>query len=509
MTQVTAEVIPEVYEEFINDICKIVFDDDSATYTASDAERKYVINNVDFLNARNLRGAEEVYKMVYDPETGKITKWADPDTHKNKIIYTYKKDSEGKRQGILLDVNYGNQFINRGNNGSYGLTPNRFGNNTSMITIQKPYKIDNNDVLLMQMTPQQIATSVSMDYPDTSDQDVIDKLIAERTSYIQYVRDIASVYLGYDTDGSPIDEIWDTDSHKIFAIADANYDKLIKDSIANFVKFREDCLFLRDGGIGAEDVTSVIDNYKIIITNKMATDSDFLSFKLNTGGVNNYVITDNEIRSRFIADYGTTYEVIDPQTRKNIPVTMIYDLVTALTTLYIGSGPFAPLAGTYNRFQLTGAIPGTINFTPIITPMVNQKEAIDDARINYAIFETEDTCVVQSNYTSQDMNSQLSYINNVLAIQEVARVVREACPQNRFRLITGSDMSEYAANINRVLDAFSTYFSVLEFQYTEDKYRSVQKIFYASINFAFNNWAQTEIFDLYALSDISQTSVYE
>ena len=184
---------------------------------------------------------------------------------------------------------------------------------------------------------------------------------------------------------------------------------------------------------------------------------------------------------------------------------MLYDLVYKLTTQYINDGPFYPLAGTYNGYELDSAIENTINFVPIITPVSNQKQAIDDLRVNYAIFE-DDVAVVQSNYTSQKMNTQLSFINNVLAIQEVARVVRTVCPRNRFRLITGSDMSEYANAVSRVLQGYQSYFEVLEFTYTEDPLRSIQKIFYASINFSFNNWAQTEIFDLYALSNTTTTS---
>jgi hypothetical protein len=279
--------------------------------------------------------------------------------------------------------------------------------------------------------------------------------------------------------------------------------------MAVFVTFRKDCIFLRDSGIGFYDVKSAQDVY----TNYTL---DFVKYLKNPNFINivealgidpkiNQEIA--ELRSKFIVDYGTTYEVIDPGSKKHIEVTMIYDLVTPLVTQYITSGPFAPLAGTYNGFQLNSAIQGTVNFTPIITPSSNQKQAVDDIRLNYAIFEEEDICVVQSNYTSQDKNTQLSFANNVLAIQEVARVVRTACPRNRFSLITGSDMSEYATAVTRVLEGYNSYFETLEFQYTQDPLRSIQKIFYASINFSFNNWAQTEIFDLYALANTTTTSV--
>ena len=316
--------------------------------------------------------------------------------------------------------------------------------------------------------------------------------------------DIARVYYGYNTDGKPIDEVWDTDAHKIFAVMDANYHKFIKDAIANFVEFRKDCLFFRDCGIGYYSVADAIKTY-----NGYALANDYItSFSTYATilDVEKEICNISNLRSNFVADYGTTFEVVDPGTKKNIEVTMLYDLAEKLTQLYIDQGPFAPLAGTYNGFELNAAIEGTVNFIPIITPTTNQKQAIDDIKLNYAIFEGEDTCVIQSNYTSQDKNTQLSFINNVLAIQEVARVVRTVCPRNRFRLITGSDMSEYANAVSRVLQGYSTYFETLEFIYTEDPLKSIQKIFYASINFSFNNWAQTEIFDLYALANTTTTS---
>ena len=125
---------------------------------------------------------------------------------------------------------------------------------------------------------------------------------------------------------------------------------------------------------------------------------------------------------------------------------------------------------------------------------------MDDIRVNYAIFENDD-CVVQTLYTSQDAYTQLSYSNNVLAIQEVVRAVRTACPRNRYSLVTGTDMTSYAKAVSNVLQGFTSNFDVLEFGYTEDPLKASQKIFYATIKFAFHMWPQTEIFDLFAINN--------
>ena len=114
---------------------------------------------------------------------------------------------------------------------------------------------------------------------------------------------------------------------------------------------------------------------------------------------------------------------------------------------------------------------------------------------------TNSSLVVDSLYTSQDAYTQLSYINNVLAIQEVARSVRSACPKNRFKFTTGNDFSDYAEAVEDVLENFKNNFDTLKFTYLEDPTKESQKIYYAAIEFSFNNWAQSEIFDLYALNN--------
>ena len=283
----------------------------------------------------------------------------------------------------------------------------------------------------------------------------------------EWVEAICSVYRGDVTE-----EIWDVDQHMVAAVCDANFPVAIKNEIANFVNFRKDCVFFRDFGTDINTFDDIVAAYEA-----------------------------NNIRSKFIADYATCYTVKDPLTKKNIRVTMMYDLVECLVNNF-SSGVANPVAGSANGFILKSAIKGTVNFVPIVTPKVNRKKAIDDMRVNYAIFENDD-CVVQSLYTSQDKYTELSFINNVLAIQEVARAVRSACPKQRFTTVSGFDMTSYAKAVNNVLINFTGNFSTLRFNYTTDKLKASQKIFYASIEFAFNQWAQTEVFDLFAINNLN------
>ena len=288
-------------------------------------------------------------------------------------------------------------------------------------------------------------------------------------AYASWTEAIRSVYAGEFSD-----VIYDVDQHKVCAILDANYPSVVKEAIGDLVIFREDCVFMRDIGIGKYTFSEI-------------------------RGALNELPQVNADKKKFIADYVTSYEIKDPNTQKNIEVTMLYDMASLMTN-HFATNYNAPTAGTYNGFILESAIKGTVNYTPINTPKANMKQSMEDLHANYAIFEG-DNCVVQTSYTSQSTLSQLSFLNNVIAIQEVMRAVRRACPANRFSLSNGSDLTTYAKNVQTVLDEYSSRFDVLQFEYTANSLMAQQKIFYASIRFAFLNWAQAEIFDLYAINN--------
>lgn len=280
-----------------------------------------------------------------------------------------------------------------------------------------------------------------------------------------WIEEIRKVYAGEVTD-----EVWDVDQYKIAAICDANLPLVIKEQIAQFVNFRKDCVFFRDLGVNLNTFTEIYDAF-----------------------------LEQKTRSYFISDYATSYQVRDPRTRKRITVTCMYDMVECLVNHFV-SGPHAPLAGVVNGFILKNAIKGTLNFTPIVTPNSNQKQAMEDIRVNYAIFEDND-CVMQSCYTTDPTYSQLSYVNNTLAIQETVRAVRTACPKNRFTFSNTLDMASYSKAVNNVLVAFAANFEELKFEYTGNRLKAAQKIFYASIKYKFGTWPQSEVFDLFALSN--------
>ena len=269
-------------------------------------------------------------------------------------------------------------------------------------------------------------------------------------------------------------EIYNLDEHKIMAIVDANYPDTVKASLSEFVAIREDCMFLRDMGTNGLNTATAITNAASLVTNK----------------------------SKFTALYCQYYDIKDPYTYKQITVSIGYSLVRLLINQY-NNGISLPLAGQKYGVTIPEAIYGTLNFAPLNLPSGNQKEAFDDARLNYASY-FGDLLVLETEYTTYEKFSQFSYLNNILGIQEAIRAVRTRCPLIRYSFISGGDFDAYQADVNAVLANYTNNFVSLELEYLGDDTYVANKIFYAAIKVKFKDFVQTEWFKVIALGTGSE-----
>ena len=269
-------------------------------------------------------------------------------------------------------------------------------------------------------------------------------------------------------------EIYNLDEHKIMAIVDANYPDTVKASLSEFVAIREDCMFLRDMGTNGLNTATAITNAASLVTNK----------------------------SKFTALYCQYYDIKDPYTYKQITVSIGYSLVRLLINQY-NNGINLPLAGQKYNVTIPEAIYGTLNFAPLNLPSGNQKEAFDDARLNYASY-FGDLLVLETEYTTYEKFSQFSYLNNILGIQEAIRAVRTRCPLIRYSFISGGDFDAYQADVNAVLSNYTNNFVSLELEYLGDDTYVANKIFYAAIKVRFKDFVQTEWFKVIALGTNSE-----
>ena len=272
-------------------------------------------------------------------------------------------------------------------------------------------------------------------------------------------------------DGSFSDEIYDLDNNRIDAIFDANYPATVKRAIEELVNFREDCMFFRDLGIGARSVEEI-----------RLRDMD------NT-------------HSRFCATYCNSYDIYDPYTKKQITVTIMYHLAQLFVRHFI-NGRIRPFCGQKYDIVIPSedVVPGTLNFYPKHTPQLDQKVEMDDLRINYLSYYEGDILTMNSEYTSQTEYTQLSWINNVLGVQELIKAIRALCPKIRYTFLDGEDLSKYKKDVqNTVIDKYADRFQSCTIEYVSDALYDSNKVIYAVIKVKFRNFIQTEIFKIIAL----------
>ena len=280
--------------------------------------------------------------------------------------------------------------------------------------------------------------------------------------------------------GTFSDEIYDLDQYKIDFCVDANYpydledpSKDVKGAIANLAVFREDFYYLRDLGL---DVASIDD-------------------------VANIVGDRGWVQSPFIGDYQSSYDIIDPYSKQQVRVTMMHGMAPLLVNHFL-TNIAAPLAGEFNNFVITEAVPDTLNIIPRVTPNYDQKQVLDDLNVNYVNYTADRFLTIQSTYTSQDHDGPLNFANNVLVTQRVIKAIREYCPKIRFMLMEAgnTDFAKYKTLIeDNIISTYASYFKSISLRYTADDEMTRSKIFNASLYCYYRDFPQGEIFDVFAI----------
>lgn len=292
---------------------------------------------------------------------------------------------------------------------------------------------------------------------------------------LQYVSKVVAAFSGNDDPATdfivPPDDVYDFDNNRIDAIFDANYPNAIKRAIEDLSAFREDFVYFRDMGLGLKNTKSieVADSYNL--------------------------------KNRYCATYANSYDIYDPYTRKQISVTVTYDLARLFVKHFI-NGRARPFCGIKYGIVIPqdDFVPGTLNFAPKRTPKQDQRQIFDDLRINYLSFYDGTILAMNSEYTSQTEYTQLSWINNVLAVQQVIKAIRVLCPKIRYSFLDGEDLQRYKKDVNElIIDKYSGLFKSFTIEYVENSQYDSNKIIYAVLRVQFRNFIQTEVFKIIAL----------
>lgn len=274
---------------------------------------------------------------------------------------------------------------------------------------------------------------------------------------------------GNDVDSAQFDTlIYDLDAYKVDVIFDCNWDVEVKNAVVDLVDFRQDCVFLADLGTKANTLETIIEAAK---------------------GIHN---------SGFVAIYHNYFKILDPFTRKEITVTTPYMLIDKMTE-HISLGVGRAFAGIANGLYFSNIVTGTINFFPVEIPGMNQKQELADNNINYMNLY-DGTPVLETLYVNDPNYSQLSYLHNIMAVQEIIKVVRTRCPRTRYTFLDGDDLETYISDVQAVINQYSTFFKSISCQYMADEKYEQNNIFYAVIRVQFKNFIQEEYFKIIAIS---------
>ena len=265
------------------------------------------------------------------------------------------------------------------------------------------------------------------------------------------------------------DNIYDVDNYKFDVLMDANYPPAAKRAMEALAIFREDCLTMTDGGVEG-----------------LLTQEEIMS-------------SANEVtKSKFVMYYPIYYDVIDPYSGKQITVTSNYSMSKLLISHFGKGVRFKPMAGELNGFVIRDAIEDTFNFIPKYTPKGNQKEDFSDNCINH-LARYNQTVSFESVWTTQEEYTQLSFGNNVIAIQEVIKAIRDFCPANRFSVMYNDDIQAYIEDVNDIVNDYKDNFKSIAAVYLEDEAYEANKIFAAALSVECKDFNIAENYKIYVL----------
>lgn len=274
---------------------------------------------------------------------------------------------------------------------------------------------------------------------------------------------------GKDTDNDNYDSIiYDLDAYKIDAVFDCDWPMEVKNAVVDLADFRGDFAFLSDLGTKCNTLALIKETAQ------------------------------NVHFSNYVAMYHNYFKIIDPFTRKEIQVTMPYKLIDKLAD-HIVKGCGRPFAGILHNIEFDDIIDGSVNYYPVQIPGQDQKQELVDINVNY-LGRYDGVPVMETMYVNDNEYSQLSFLSNIMAVQEIIKIIRTRCPRTRYTFLEGEDLDTYIADVQAIIKEYSTNFRSITCEYMADEKYEQNNIFYAVLKVQFKNFIQEEYFKIYALS---------
>lgn len=281
--------------------------------------------------------------------------------------------------------------------------------------------------------------------------------------------------------------IYDLDAYKVDCIFDCNWPISVKRAIMNLAEFRGDLVFLSDLNTSVTTSDNIVEGLNTLssIIEKVK--------KINFDEENNI-----QYYSNYTSYYHNHFKVVDPFTKKEITVTMPYKLIDKMTD-HISKGVSRPFVGIANNLTFNDIIDGSINFFPVEIPGMDQKQELIENNVNYlSIYDG--VPVMETMYVNSGDLSQLSYLHNIMAVQEIIKTIRTRCPRTRYAFLDGSDLENYISDVNAIIKESASNFKSISCEYMADEKYEQNNIFYAVLKVQFKNFIQEEYFKIIAIS---------
>lgn len=264
-------------------------------------------------------------------------------------------------------------------------------------------------------------------------------------------------------------DIYDINNNRVNAIFDADYPASTKRAIEALVTFREDIFYFRDLGTGLTSLEDIIQ-------------ADTVSLK-----------------NKFCASYHNSYDIYEPVTKKQVTVTCMYDLAPKFINHELNgiSRPFAGLLYGIT-FSDSHIVQDSINFIPKKIPGYNQFETLADAKINYMV-KYNGILTMDTEFTSDEVDSDFSFINNILLIQDLIRLIRVYCPKRRYTFKTGDDYVAYKKDVDNLLNSKKSAFESVTVEFMADEEQRDDHGVYAALSVKCKDFIDKEYFKIIAI----------
>jgi len=119
-----------------------------------------------------------------------------------------------------------------------------------------------------------------------------------------------------------------------------------------------------------------------------------------------------------------------------------------------------------------------------------------ERRINFGSY-IDNTFVLETQITSQELETRCMHVNNVLSVLNLIRAIRSACPALRYQsMVKQTGLKRYATDVQKVINRYSDDFNTCEFEWMADDIQLANNIFDATITVSFADYVQGENFTI-------------